>query len=312
MLTAEEYAQHMKMVLRAYDSQRPRSRQTKEFRLGVSDIGGCPQYAVYITKQEPFSDAPDTTAAMWGTFLHQGIEHARKHDDPDIIVDAEVLITLSNGVQLTGHPDAIDQAENSLTDDKTVDGLGVVQRHGPTEHQEFQLALYALGAVQSGLLKPDDLTVRLIWYDRSGAEHEPHVWQKTWHPDDVEPAVDWLDNVIYAVQHEEEAEKTPAFDFCAATCPYFSKCRLPDLPEVEDIIEDEEVVRAVESYLAGHELEGEGKRLKKAGRALIDGVSGMVELDDGRKVRARWISIGASKIAATERKPYKRLDLREV
>lgn len=312
MMTAEEYAEHMRLVLRSFDSQRPRSRQTQEYRLGVSDIGGCPQYAVYITKQEPFSDAPDKTAAMWGTFMHDGIEKARIHDDPSLIVGAEVTIDLPNGVQLTGHPDVIDQAENSLTDDKTVDGLGVVDRHGPSEHQEFQLDLYALGAVQAGLLDPENLTVRLIWYDRSGAEHQPVVWQKQWHPDNITPAVEWLDNVIYAVKHGEEAEKTPAFDFCAATCPFFSKCRLPDLPEVEDVIEDQDVVRAVESYLAGHELEAEGKRLKKAGRSMIDGISGMVELEDGRHVRARWISIGASKIAATERKAYKRLDLREV
>ncbi len=69
-MTPEEYAQTMKLAVGLLDSQRERSQQTKEHLLGVSDIGGCPQYAVLMIRQTPFSDAPDTTKALIGTSLH--------------------------------------------------------------------------------------------------------------------------------------------------------------------------------------------------------------------------------------------------
>ena len=312
-MDTETYAETMRLTLRSYDSQRPRSKQTQAYLLGVSDIGGCPQYAKLLTEQTPFSDAPDTTAAMWGTFLHEGITKARAHANPTLIHDALVKINLPNGVEVQGHPDEIDPEENSITDYKTVDGIAVPRRSGPTEKQEFQVDLYALGAVQAGLLDPDKpITVRIIWFDRAGKDKIPHVWQKEWHPDNVNPAVDWLDSVMYAVTNHEDAERTPPVDFCAATCPFYSVCRIPDLPEVDELITDETIKQAVDSYLAGQVMSKEGEALKRSAKSLIDGVSGMVELDDGRQVRARWISIGASKVAATERHPYKRLSLLEV
>jgi hypothetical protein len=312
-MNAEEYALQAKLSMRAYDDSRPRSRQTADFRLGVSDIGSCPNYAVLLTKQEPFSDAPSRHAAMMGTFIHDGIERAMKYADPDLIVGPEVTMTLENGVTLTGHPDRIDVVENSVTDDKTVDGTALAKREGPSDQQKFQVSLYALGAVQMGLLTTDrPLITRIVWWDRSGKDEDPVVWQQEWTADNVKPAVEWLDSVIYAVANEEDGERAKPVDWCASACPYYSKCRLPMLPEVDELITDPEIRKAAVAYKAGLEQEKEGASLKRASKAMLDGMSGIIPVDAEHRLRLRWISVAEVEVKAGTRGAHKRLDLREV
>ena len=318
-MDATEYAAWARLAMRHYDDNRPRSLQTKEHRLGVSDIGSCRQYATLLTKQTPFSDAPARGAAMLGTFIHEGIERVMAAADPEILVGAEVKITLANGVELTGHPDRIDPGERSITDDKTVAALGDVRRNGPTDQQRWQVLMYALGAIQGGLL-PDDgqpIIVRIVWWDRSGKEDEPYVWQQTIESREhleveLGAAVEWLSDVIYAVKNDEDASRDKPVDWCASSCPFYSMCRLPDLPGVDELITDAEVVRAVESYRAGVALAKEADSLKDAGKAIFDGISGMIRRPDGTMMRLRWITVGAKTIKEHERSPYRRLDLREV
>jgi len=308
-MNAEEYGQYMRLALRKFDDSRPRSLQSAEYRLGVSDIGHCPQYAVNVIKQTPASDAPDRTAALWGTFLHDGIEEAMKHLNPALVCNPEVLIELPNGVSLTGHPDRVDQAENSVTDDKTVNGTGLVARKGPSEQQEFQVAMYALGCVQKGLLDPSKpIIVRIVWHDRSGKQSDPVVWQKVWSPADVDPAVDWLDSVIYAVKHGEDAERVPPVDMCANTCQFYSTCRLPNLPEVDELIEDPRIVEAVTAYLDGQQEAKQGKELQAAAHSVLTGIAGIVNTPDGRTIRLRWIG----KPATDKQASSVRIDVREI
>lgn len=312
-MNAEEYAVQARLTMRAYDDSRPRSQQTQDFRLGVSDIGSCPNYAVLLTKQEPFSDAPSRHAAMMGTFIHDGIERAMKFGDPDLIVGPEVTMKLPNGVTITGHPDRIDQYENSVTDDKTVNGTALVKRTGPSDQQKFQVALYALGCVQGGWLRDDrPLIMRIVWWDRSGVEEEPHVWQEEWTPEHINPAVDWLDSVIYAVQHDEDGERAKPVDWCATACPYYSTCRLPMLPEVDELITDPEIRKAAVAYKDGLAAEKEAAALKRASKAVLDGHSGIIPVDDEHRLRLRWISIAESETKPSIRQAHRRLDLREV
>jgi hypothetical protein len=304
--------------MRAFDDTRDRSQQTKDYRLGVSDIGTCRQYATLLTKQTPFTDAPDRGAAMLGTFIHTGIEQVMLHHDPDLIVGAEVTVDLPNGVQLSGHPDRVDVAENSVTDDKTVAALGDVRRAGPTPQQEWQVLFYAAGACQIGMLNPDaPITTRICWWDRTGKEDVPHVWQTTF-PDYeslmsfLEPALEWLDDVMYAVRQDEDASRDKPVDWCAAACQFYSTCRVSDLPEVDELITDPTVVRAVDSYQAGLAMAKEAASLKDAGKELFDGISGMVRTADGRMMRLRWITVGEKIVAEHPRAAHRRLDLREV
>ena len=303
-MEADQYATQMKMALKLLDSERDRSRQTKEHRLGVSDVGGCGQYAVNMIRGVEFSDSPDHSAALVGTALHVMYADARAGLDPEILVDATVKISLPNGIELEGHPDAVDRNENSVTDDKSKNRLGVVRRSGPTAQEWMQVHLYALGCVQAGLLIPEGLIVRLIYYDRSGVEPEPLVYQQTFDQAVIDEAVDWLNTVTYAVSTGEEAERTPSIEWCRKCCPYFSVCRLPSLPEVEEFLTEERVTQAAEAYLEGKKLSKQAESMVEAAKAELDGSSGIT--DSG--VRVRWISIPGGENRQTSR----RIDVRKV
>lgn len=312
-MDATEYATFARLAMRNYDDQRDRSRQTADFRLGVSDIGKCRQYAALLTKQTPFSDAPDRGSAMLGTFIHEGIEHVMAEADPDLLIGPTLEITLPNGVELTGHADRVDRVENSVTDDKTVAALGDVRRNGPTDQQQWQVLFYALGCIQAGILdESKPLILRICWWDRTGREDTPHVWQTLYDPKMLEPAMDWLHDVMYAVEHDEDASRDKSVDWCASSCAYYSTCRVADLPEVDSLITDPLVVRAVDSYEAGKDMMKEGESLKDAGKEIFDGINGMVRLSDGRTFRLRWITVAGKTVKEHERAPYRRLDLREV
>jgi hypothetical protein len=317
-MDAETYAMHAHLMLRNYDDSRPRSKQTQAHRLGVSDVGSCENYAVLLTRETPFTDSPPRGQAIMGTFIHEGLAKAKAHANPSLILDAEVTITMPNGVVLEGHPDEIDPEENSVTDDKTVDGVALMRRTGPTEQQQYQVGLYALGCVQQGLLdgsKP--LTVRLAYWDRLGKDDTPHVWQHTLASEQeliawLAPATLWIENVIYAVQHGEEGSRDKSVDWCAAACRYYSVCRLPNLPEVDELITEPEVVAAAKAYKDGHALEKEGAALKRSSKAVLDGRSGIIPVDADHRLRLRWVSVPASSVKATERQAYKRMSLMEV
>lgn len=308
----EEYAEELKLLIRHYDASRPRSRQSAEHRLGVSDVGGCPQYAVLMIRQAPFTDAPDPWAAVMGTAVHHVTEQARAFGDPDVITDAELTVTMPNGVELTGHPDAIDQRENSITDDKSVDGVGVVRRAGPEDKQRWQVAMYAKGAVDAGLLEPDPL-IRLVWLDRSGKDSDPVVWQKVGYDEEIVEATEWLDDVIYHVQHQLDADKTPSIEWCAKACPFYTGCRLEDgdLPNTDTEITDDAAIRAVSVYLEGRDLKKEATSMMESAKAELDGHVGVADID-GHRIRVRWTSVNTSHVEAYERAGYRKLDVREV
>ncbi len=176
---------------------------------------------------------------------------------------------------------------------------------GPTFQQKAQVYLYAMGCTQAGLLRLDpDLIVRICWWDRSGNEPMPHVWQENFDPTFLIQIVDWLETVRYAVTNGEDAERTPSVDWCRKCCRFYSVCRLPDLPEVEDFITDEPSMDAARVYLEGTQLAKEAKSMTESAKAMLDGISGTTA--DG--VRVRWISVpgGGGKQA------YRRLDVRKV
>lgn len=310
VLSPDEYAEQMRLMVREYDQSRPRSIQSANHQLGVSDVGGCPQYAVLMTRQEPFTDSPEVWPAIVGTAVHSSLEQARNLIDPDIVTDASVTVVMPNGVTLTGHPDALDPDENSITDDKTADGLGVVGRKGPSRKQRWQVAMYAKGAVDEGLLQPDPI-IRIVWWDRSGADSVPVVWQQQGYDLEVAEATEWLDDVMYAVKHGEDAAKTPPLEWCAKCCPFYTGCRVDDLPEVDGPITDEQVVDALEVYQEGKLLEREAKKMTGSAKAVLDGHSGIAVID-GKKIRLRWQNVNTTHVEAYERAGYRKIDIRVV
>ncbi len=277
-LTPEEYAAEFSMGLRVADNQRSRTIQTESGLVGVSDLGVCREKARRRMMGLHPSDVVTSMSAMIGHFIHEGALSARKALNPDLLIEETVQVALPNGCVVPGHADEIDTAEPSCTDIKTVNGLEYVAKHGPTEQQRWQRALYYEGARQAGTV-PDQGIVRNIWVDRSGSSGEFVVDQEPFDPAYVQQASAWLDDVLYAAGNGEEASKDKPLPWCLSFCEYTSDCRKDMLAGNGGVITDPEVIQAAITAKEAREQEKYWKALRDQAQRITyghDGVAGDV------------------------------------
>ena len=302
-------------LLRSQALQDPRTQQSHAGDIGPSDIGFCRQKVALMLKGVQQSDSKSIWAAEVGRALHAHVLAQFKEAAPDRFLtethDLERLtvpINLSSGVSIVhpGHPDMVDLELNAVIDIKTVDGLSVIRRSGPSTSQRFQRWLYGKGCVDAGVLDPSKpVYVGNLWFDRSGSDENPHLDLEEFTPELGFEIEQWIDDTIYAVKHDEDASRDVAAPVCEVICEFFTVCRgtLPD--QNADVITDQSVIDAVRAYREGMELEKQGKALKRDSKAMLEGISGMA---DGFQIR--WTYVGDSEVAATIRQGHHRLDVR--
>jgi hypothetical protein len=121
----------------------------------------------------------------------------------------------------------------------------------------------------------------------------------------VQAATMWLDDVIYAFVHKQDARKEPAREVCEVTCGFYGTCRAMDT-DVSGLLADDEVLAAVDMYQDGAALVKEGKRLKDQANARLNGIQGSTG-----EFTVRWVHVNGGPVAFT-RDPYERLDIRRV
>lgn len=299
MMTPEDYAVGFKLDLETAALLSERSRHADAGGIGASSFG-CREEMRRTLMVEPPSDSPDMSKALIGTYVDEGITRDRKAANPHLIVKAEVVCTLypqltdqagrllyPDGYSFPVHPDEIDPDEPSTTNYKTKDGLAAIRRGLAEQQYRFQRHLEYLAAFQAGLV-PEKGIARNVFIDRSGRDPHPHVEQEPFSATVIQEATEWLDDVLYAKQHREEAMKDRPRVFCKDYCKWFSVCRLPeiDIPEITDPALAELVDALGEADLrmkAEKELVDE---LKKGDRPLA-GLTGRTERF---QITSKWVN----------------------
>lgn len=301
----------MQDALKTYDRGSARTLQSREGRLGPSDIGFCRQKAVIVTKGTPPSDDKSMWAANVGTAIHNYVEAAFKASHPDWLLGSidnlNVTATLPSGATISGHPDIVIPSENMLLDIKTVNGFGWTRKNGPSLSHRYQRHLYAMGAMQMGILDPERLTVGNIYYDRSGADPNPLLFL-TPYEDELTVEIDsWISDVIYAVKHGEDAARDVAPSVCAQICEFYTACRGGALPvsDNQTIIDSTDQIKAIDMYIEGKRLKKEAEELQNAAKLVLDGING----SDGR-YQIRWTTVSGYDYPAGARASSLRLDVK--
>lgn len=308
VLSPEEIARDVLETVSAHTMGSARSQQSAEQLIGISEVGACRNYLRHMVIQTPY-DEPEDVDPKWPAFVGSAVgeraEEAYAARD-DLLVRNEVPLTatLPSGLAISGSSDTIRDRKN-LIDWKTADGLATVRRGGSSFQRKAQLNTYLLAAIQQDIVD-EDACGHLVYLDRSGREAEPVVHSSPYDPEITAQVDERLGDVIYAVQHGEEASRDEPYEWCKIACPFFSKCRGQELHE-SGVIEDEEAIQAVKNYRAGLEMEKEGKRLKDESKQRLVGVSGAA---DGFMVS--WTTINEAEIAATRRAAYERLNIRKI
>lgn len=300
-------------ALSDYMNKSPRSVQSAEGILGPSDIGFCRQKAKLMIEGVPQTDDPPKWAAAVGTALHNYIEAAIKKSHPDwlcgSIDEIEVTATLPSGVEVKGHPDIVVPSSNAVLDIKTVDGYEWIKRSGTSQQHKYQRHLYAMGLLQAGILdESKPVLVGNIYFDRSGKQSEPLVLVEEMDVTLTNEIDSWIQDVIYAVKHNEDASRDVPSPVCEKICSHFTACRGGlGIEEGTVMIQDQELLSAVDMYIEGRDMAKKAEQMKKEAQSMLNGINGSTGT-----YQVRWVDVAPTTVDSFEKVGYSRMDIRKV
>lgn len=277
-MSPDDYAASFRFDLEADDKLRPRSLQSDDGKVGISEIGWCREATRRTILRIPKTDAPSPWTAMVGTYIDEGVERAIRDAHPDWLIKPKVEVTLplpdGKTVTIPGTGDISDPGEPSYTDVKTKDGLAVARRTW-AEDARYRMQRHL---VYAGLVAdhgfPANGTVRNVVLDRSGKDPHPFVWQEPYDPAVVVEAGEWMGDVLYAVAHGEEASKDVQGHQCAY-CPWLTDCRGSDI--VTGPITNPRLAQAVNEYGAAKARKEEAEQVLEELRDTVLNVNGFTD-----------------------------------
>lgn len=308
------FADLVEVALRKYDDERPRMAHKRAGLLGPSDVGFCRNRALLVTKGTPPSDSTEHGwAAVIGSALGEHVERALKETFPTWLVGSIDNVRATTTVrgtlgdyEISGTPDVVIPEVNTVLDLKTKDGFGWVRRQPWTDSYRYQTWLYAKGLQDAGVLDPTKpVTVGLVFLDRSGKIGRPHVVTRAWDPALENEIAQWIDDVVYARLHNEEASKDIAPPVCERICEFYTVCR-GDLPMSDgQQISDPILVGKIGMYREALAQEKAARMLKAELAGELAGVNGTTG-----QWTVRWTTVEPSMVPGYERAGYERLDVR--
>lgn len=296
-------------AIRSYGINAPRSKQSRDGILGPSDLGFCRQKAALVTKGVERTDEVSIAAAQVGTAIHEYVGKALKQAYPHWFIDEHrITATLPSNVEISGTPDIIAPDLNAIIDIKTVDGFEWVKRAGTSQNHKYQRHMYALAAIQNGLLDgTKTVHVGNLYIDRSGKEAEPLLLIEPMDYGLTNEIDSWIQDVIYAVKNGEDAMRDIAAPVCERICEFFTVCR--GALEVHDggiFIDDPELLSAVDMYNEARDMEKQAKQMKDEAGAMLAGVNGSTG-----QWNVRWVEVQPTRVESFEKKGYMRIDIRK-
>lgn len=293
-----------------------RSMQQQDFMLGVSNLGHCKNYAALMMKQIPFSDVRDKTAAFFGTVAGAAIEAQLKIDHPGWQFQESIFFPLPSGGGVPSHPDIIIPFDaqdieagyyQGIWDGKSKAELETIKKVGPSQQQIYQVHAYAKAAIAAGILNPDHpIVVGDVYFDRSGKDVIPHAVMHLYTEDVITFIDEWVNDVKYAVLHNEDASRDMPREWCWSYCEYATVCRGNDT-DVEGLIEDPDILAAVDMWEETKELKAQAKKKEAAFKRTLDGVTGSTGV-----YNIRWTEVGPVEMKASTRSGYKKLSITKV
>lgn len=119
----------------------------------------------------------------------------------------------------------------------------------------------------------------------------------------IEQATEWLDDVLYAVRHGEEASKDRPRIWCEDYCPFFTSCRVGEI-EVEQIT-DPRLAAMVDTL-------GEARSRAKTDKQLIEELvkgdrplAGLTGRTERFQIVSKWIN-------SEKQTPHYRVEIKEL
>lgn len=298
------------MAATAYAQQNaPRSLQSEQRVLGMSELGGCREYIRASLAGDPKTDLEKIKwPAYVGTALGDKLEN-------DLVGLPDELIRASNqgtvqvklrrtGITVQGHydlvvMDVLGDGVDDVIDFKSKDGTTDIRSTGPKFKELVQVSGYLIALVQQGVLEATAYG-HLMYVDRSGREPEWFSYSVSY-----QEAVAYLDAAedrIIEIAHAIDSGITQEFlrdepeSWCFNVgCPFYAGCWSGAEYNPTDPIEHPELLRAMDLYAEGRDLGVLAEEKKRTAKSILNPESAVADPETGDapgRVRGRsekWI-----------------------
>lgn len=225
-------------AITAAQNNAPRTMQSKNRVLGMSQLGGCREYIRATIAGEPMEQTEEQAlkwAAYIGTAVGDKIEADVKQMLPGSVTQERVTLFLQvadQEISVSGSTDillpeqVVEGLPAAVVDLKSRDGLADVRREGPPFKEKVQISGYLLAAIDEQKL-PTDAIGMLLYYDRSGRDKGFHTWAV-----DREQALvimgavsQRLEEVASALATGRHATRDEPESWCFYVgCPFYQQC----------------------------------------------------------------------------------------
>lgn len=269
----------------AEERERPRTQQRQ---IGPSELGGCRELIRAKVFEDESEDAPEEhwpVAAHVGTVMGEELERIF---GKRLNAETQRRITThleSVGIYVSGSSDVLFAADGILVDLKSAGDIGSILYEGPKLSYWIQVAVYTWGAVQEGLL-PEGAEARIVYYDRSGQYQGFVAFVVDWEQiqNYVEIAQTRLREVLAAQEALEAGDPTLAHElrdyapsYCFSTkveCPRRFACWGGSDWAPLELLTDEATLASARRYVAGRDMERDGKAMRLNAREELKDVNG--------------------------------------
>lgn len=266
----------------------PRSQQSEQRVLGMSEMGHCREYI----RANLFGDPKDPqTRLKWpayiGTALGKQAEADFEKEIPGTITETRVSVqvplplgeeedAVQKYVTVTGSFDAaiydiFGDGKYDVIDLKSKDGVLVVQSEGPPFKECAQISGYLVGGIEQGLWDEDTLA-HLVYIDRAGNDKHPYVYTIT--ADDARAFLVMTGQRIYEVAQAQTAGISQSYlrdmpeSWCFhVSCPFYTACWTGYEPDGE--LRTVWEIAAVELYKKGRDLGKLADQYKRTAKAAL-------------------------------------------
>jgi len=259
--------------------------------------------------------ALDTARRQWGALIETAVEDdvLRGHVDS---IELPADWREAAGLPPTLDPPDVVEVEDVKTRDDAR-SIDYVRIRGPKRSELYQVHLYAdllrrgkVGTltgrkkiVEKSLLQAMDVKgvegipverIRLRYMARTGHEEAEYPYEQDFDPQIAAEAWEWVEQVAASTSPDDlpRDQDGPGLSYVCDNCPFVTACWGEPVegvkPQHQLIVEDADLVAALEEYDEGRALESTGKTMKTAARAKLDQTPGAIYVSGDKAFKLGW------------------------
>ena len=201
------------MIIRGIKDYMANDARSLQEEIGPSATYGCKRRVWHEYNKTPHTNEADVLAAFMGKWIHKGLEHVAKSQDPFDDFLTEIAMRVGD---LPGHADFYSKGNAAVVDWKTSTKKNLKKDSFPSENYYYQSQIYGYQLVNDKGF--DVKTVWVVGVPRDGKLSDIVQSSAPYSEAEALKGIQWIEDVKNSV--EKPAPEMPRA-FCEGFCPFY-------------------------------------------------------------------------------------------